>query len=136
MSSFLAEILLVEDEIDDAELLTRALLEKRPGTRVTVVRDGIEALRRVFGDGGEAALTPQLIVLDLNLPGLDGMEVLRCLTADARTARIPVVVLSGTCSPRDVGASRSYGARACIRKPFTRADLGRVAEMLTDQLHS
>src|SRR5690606_2291891 len=89
-----AEILLVEDETDDAELLTRALLEKRPGARITVVGDGVEALRRLFGDGDEAALRPQLIVLDLNLPGLDGMEVLRCLTADARTRRIPVVVLS------------------------------------------
>lgn len=134
MSRSLAEILLVEDELDDAELLTRALLEARPDTRVTVIHDGIEALRRLLGDGEEPAFTPGLIVLDLNLPGLDGIEVLRCLTANARTARIPVVVLSGTCSPRDVGASRSYGAKACIRKPLTRSDMRRVAEVLAGEL--
>ena len=135
MTSSLAEVLLVEDEADDAELLTRALTEMRPGTRVTVISDGVEALRQLLADDQEAALTPKLIILDLKLPGLDGIEVLRCLTANARTAKIPVVVLSGTCSPEDVGASRSYGAKACMRKPSSGGDMRRVAEVLAGQLH-
>jgi two-component system response regulator len=135
MSSTLADILLVEDEADDAELLTRALIEMRPGTRVTVIEDGVEALRQLLADDQDKALTPNLIILDLNLPGLDGMEVLRCITANARTAKIPVIVLSGTCSPQDVGASRSYGAKACMRKPFSGGDMRRLAEVLAGQLH-
>src|SRR5688572_2632748 len=126
MGSILADVLLVEDEADDAELLTRALLEMRPGTRVTVIEDGVEALRQLLADDQDKALTPKLIILDLNLPGLDGMEVLRCITANARTAKIPVIVLSGTCSPQDVGASRSYGAKACMRKPFSGGDMRRL----------
>jgi two-component system, response regulator len=130
-----ADVLLVEDEADDAELITRALVTLRPGTRVIVATDGVEALRRLFDDDIEAALRPQLIVLDLNLPRLGGMHVLRCIHADARTAKIPVVVLSGTCSPEDVGASRSYGAKACMRKPHSGGDMRRLCEILTSQLH-
>ena len=135
MSSSPAEVLLVEDVADDAELLTRALREMRPGTRVSVVRDGVEALRCLLADDEDGAALPKLIVLDLKLPGLDGMEVLRCLTSDKRTAKIPVVVLSGTCSPEDVGASRSYGAKACMRKPLSGGDMRRVVELLAGQLH-
>jgi CheY-like chemotaxis protein len=130
-----AEVLLVEDEADDAELLTHALLQMRPGTRVTVVSDGVEALKRLLGDGNEAAPAPNLIILDLNLPRLDGMQVLRCIHADARTRKIPVLVLSGTCSPEDVGASRSYGAKACMRKPHSGGDMQRLAEVISDELH-
>ena len=135
MSSPLADVLLVEDEADDAELLTRALQEMRPGTNVTVIEDGVEALRQLLADDQDKALRPKLIILDLNLPGLDGMEVLRCITANARTAKIPVIVLSGTCTPQDVGASRSYGAKACMRKPFSGGDMRRLAEVLAGQLH-
>jgi CheY-like chemotaxis protein len=135
MSGSLAEVLLVEDEADDAELLMRALTDLRPGTSVAVITDGVEALRQLHADDQEAALTPKLIILDLNLPGLDGIEVLRCITANARTAKIPVIVLSGTCSPEDVGASRSYGAKACMRKPFSGGDMRRLAEVLAGQLH-
>ena len=135
MSGTLADVLLVEDEADDAELITRALIELRPGTSITVIEDGVEALRQLLADDQDKALTPKLIILDLNLPGLDGMEVLRCITANARTAKIPVIVLSGTCSPQDVGASRSYGAKACMRKPFSGGDMRRLAEVLAGQLH-
>jgi two-component system response regulator len=111
------------------------LLEMRPGINVTVINDGVEALRQLLAEDQEAALVPSLIILDLKLPGLDGIEVLRCLTANARTAKIPIVVLSGTCSPEDVGASRSYGAKACMRKPSAGGDMRRVAEVLAGQLH-
>jgi len=131
-----AEVLLVEDEADDAELLTRALLQMRPGTIVTVVSDGVEALKRLHGDDQNTPpLRPNLIILDLNLPRLDGMQVLRCIHADARTRKIPVVVLSGTCSPEDVGATRHYGAKACMRKPQNGGDMQRIAEVITGELH-
>jgi CheY-like chemotaxis protein len=129
------EVLLVEDADDDAELLARALVTRRPGTRIGVVHDGVEALKQLQGDGVDAVIAPKLIILDLNLPLLDGIEVLRCLTADKRTARIPVVVLSGTCSPEDVGASRSYGAKACMRKPHCGGDMVRLVEVLASELH-
>jgi two-component system response regulator len=129
------DVLLVEDEPDDAELLTHALNALRPGTSVAVAADGVEALQRLLNDDAEAALQPKLIVLDLRLPRLDGFQVLRCITADARTAKIPVIVLSGTCSPEDVGASRSYGAKACMRKPHCGGDMQRLAEMLQSTLH-
>ena len=129
-----ADVLLVEDEADDAELLTHALVAIRPGTRVAVASDGVEALQRLFDDDSAAALRPKLIVLDLRLPRLDGFQVLRCINADARTAHIPVIVLSGTCSPEDVGASRSYGAKACMRKPHSGGDMQRLAEFLSIEL--
>jgi two-component system response regulator len=135
MGSSPADVLLVEDEADDAELITRALVALRPGTRVAVATDGVEALRRLLDDDAASALQPKLIVLDLNLPRLGGMTVLRSLRANERTAKIPVVVLSGTCSPEDVGASRSYGAKACMRKPHSGGDMQRLAEVLTSQLH-
>ena len=130
-----SDVLLVEDVDDDAELLTRALMKRRPGTRVTVVHDGVEALRKLHGDERGPALQPRLIVLDLHLPSLDGIQILRYLTADKRTAGIPIIVLSGTCSPEDVGASRSYGAKACIRKPHSGGDMNRLMDMLTSELH-
>jgi len=133
MTEAAADILLVEDEADDAELLTRALLAERPGTRVRVVSDGMEALRQLLGEGNDPK--PQLIILDLNLPGLNGMELLRCLTGNARTADIPVYMLSGSCSPEDVGASRSYGAKACMRKPSSASDIRRVVQLVTRSLH-
>ena len=135
MQGSLSDVLLVEDMDDDAELLMRALMKRRPGTRVTVVQDGVEALRKLHGDERAPALQPRLIVLDLHLPSLDGIQILRCLTADKRTAGIPIIVLSGTCSPEDVGASRSYGAKACIRKPHSGGDMNRLMDMLTSELH-
>ena len=135
MQGSLSDVLLVEDMDDDAELLTRALMKRRPGTRVTVVHDGVEALRKLHGDALDPALQPRLIVLDLHLPSLDGIQILRCLTADKRTAGIPIIVLSGTCSPEDVGASRSYGAKACIRKPHSGGDMNRLMDVLTSELH-
>jgi len=136
MQGSLAEVLLIEDAVDDAELLTHALLKWRPGTRVTVVPDGIEALRWLHDDRRNGVPMPHLIVLDLHLPILDGIQVLRCLSADSRTAGIPVIVLSGACSPEEVGASRSYGARACVRKPGNGGDMQRVIEFLTCELQS
>ena len=130
-----SDVLLVEDANDDAELFTRALMKRRPGTRITVCQDGVEALRKLHGNGQEPAIQPRLIVLDLRLPSLDGLQILRCLTADKRTARIPIVVLSGTCSPEDVGASRSYGAKACMRKPHSGGDMNRLMDMVASELH-
>ena len=129
------DILLGEDQPDDAELLKRALAGWHPDASVTVIDNGLDALRQLTSEDPAEALTPKLIILDLNLPGLDGMQLLRCITSNARTARIPVIMLSSSCSPEDVGASRHYGAKACMRKPFSGGDMDRLGELVARQLH-
>jgi len=129
MGESAADVLLVEDDSDDAELLIRELRRRRPGTSVRVARDGVEALE-CLQNGSGIKFPPKLVILDLSLPRLNGMEVLRCLRADRRTSAIPIVVLSGTCSPEDVGATRGYGARACMRKAHSGGDLERIVDVL------
>ena len=128
------DVLLVEDQPDDADLLIHALRDFRPDMAVVVARDGLEALHHLLGDGEGRVTIPRLVVLDLRLPVLGGFEVLRSMRSDDRTARIPVIVLSGSCSPEDVGASRSYGAKACLRKPRTSREMRSVASSLVSAL--
>ena len=128
-------ILLVEDNPDDAELTLRALKKNNIANQVTVVRDGAEALDYLFGAGSHAGRDlkkqPALVLLDLKLPKIDGLEVLRRMRADARTRLMPVVVLTSSREERDLVESYSLGANAYVRKPvnfvqFTQAvrDLG------------
>lgn len=106
-------ILLVEDNPDD-ELLTRRAFEKnRIGNRIVVAHDGVEALELLFG-GGEL---PQLVLLDLKLPRVDGLEVLRRMRADDRTRLLPVVVLTSSREERDLVESYRLGANSYVRKP-------------------
>jgi len=133
MGESAADVLLVEDDSDDAELIIRELCRRRPGTSVRVARDGVEALDCLHSGVG-IEFPPKLVILDLSLPKLNGMDVLRCLRSDRRTSKIPIVVLSGTCTPEDVGATRSYGARACMRKSHSGGDLERIVDVLTKQL--
>jgi two-component system response regulator len=106
-------ILLVEDNPDD-ELLTRRAFEKnRIGNRIVVAHDGVEALEILFG-GGEL---PQLVLLDLKLPRIDGLEVLRRVRADDRTRLLPVVVLTSSREERDLVESYRLGANSYVRKP-------------------
>jgi len=134
MEESAADVLLVEDDSDDAELLVRELCRRVPGTSVRIARDGVEALD-CLQNGAGIRFPPKLVVLDLSLPRLNGIEVLRQLSANRATARIPVVVLSGTCSPEDVGATRSYGAKACMRKAHSGGDLKRIVDVLARELH-
>ena len=114
-------ILLVEDNPDDAALTLRALKKNNIMNEVIVARDGVEALDYLHG-GGEYADRdvfdlPQLILLDLKLPKLDGLEVLKRVRADERTALQPVVVLTTSVEEQDVISSYKLGANSYIRKP-------------------
>jgi two-component system, response regulator len=114
-------LLLVEDNGSDEKLTLRALKKSGVPHDVDVVRDGVEALEYVFGTGSHAqragAPLPALVLLDLNLPLLDGIEVLRRLRAHARTRLLPVVVLTSSREDEDILRSYTCGANAYVHKP-------------------
>ena len=114
-------ILLVEDNVDDEVLAVRALKKNNVVNEVVVARDGVEALDYLFGTGAYAgrdlSLQPGVILLDLKLPKLDGLGVLRRLRADERTRRLPVVVLTSSKEQQDLLQSYGLGANSYIRKP-------------------
>lgn len=126
-------ILLVEDNTDDADLATRAfeMSDLRPA--VVVVRDGVEALDYLFGTGPHAEMPPPapgLVLLDLNLPRVDGLEVLRRLRADKRTRHLPVVVMTSSLRDDDIQRSYALGANSYIQKPVKFSEFRRTAETL------
>lgn len=107
------EILLVEDDPADVELTLRALSRHNLTNRVRTARDGVEALEYLFGN----APLPKLVLLDLKLPKMNGLEVLRHLKADARTHRIPVVMLTSSREAPDIAEAYELGANSYIVKP-------------------
>ena len=115
------EILLVEDNPQDLELALRALEKAKISNRIQVARDGAEALEFVFGEGPHAGrkLTdgPKVILLDLKLPKVDGLEVLKRLKGDPKTRMIPVVILTSSKEQRDVVESYQLGVNSYIVKP-------------------
>lgn len=113
------EILLVEDNPHDVELTLRALKKHNLANKVHIARDGEEALKFVFGhlEKGAGGESPRLILLDLKLPKVDGLEVLRALKADERTKTIPVVVLTSSQEDRDMVESYALGVNSYITKP-------------------
>ena len=114
-------VLLVEDNPDDEALTVRALKKNHVTNEVVVVRDGVEALDFLFCAGAYASRDPgelpELILLDLRLPKVDGVEVLRRLRADQWTQELPIVILTSSNRDRDMVDSLHYGANAYIRKP-------------------
>lgn len=114
-------ILLVEDNSDDEALTLRALKKNNIHNEVVVARDGVEALDYLFGTGVYAGrdlgIMPQLILLDLKLPKIDGLQVLQRLRADQRTRLLPVVILTSSKEQQDVIEGYSLGANSYIRKP-------------------
>lgn len=116
-----AEILLVEDSDDDAELTTRALRKHNIANTLLHVKDGAEAMDFLFGTGAYAGRIvgsgPRVILLDLKLPKVDGMEVLRRLKSDDRTRNTPVVILTSSREERDIIDGYRLGVNSYIQKP-------------------
>ncbi len=114
-------ILLVEDNPDDEALTLRALKKNNIRNEVVVARDGVEALDFLFATGAYAdrdiRIMPQVILLDLKLPRVDGLEVLRRLRADDRTKCLPVVILTSSSEEVDIIKSYHLGANSYVRKP-------------------
>lgn len=131
----LAEILLVEDDSSDAELTLLAFRKARIANHVRVVRDGEEALEYLFGSGEQTARRiagqPAVILLDLNLPKIGGLEVLARLKADPRTQKIPVIVLTASQRSPDIQESRRLGADAYIVKPVDFQNFSQVTPRLS-----
>jgi two-component system response regulator len=127
-------ILLVEDNPDDELLTLRALKKSNILNEVVVARDGAEALDYLFGTGvhagREASRMPQVVLLDLRLPKVDGLEVLQRLRADERTRLLPVVVLTSSDEEQDIVKSYSLGANSYVRKPVDFAQFSEAVRQL------
>jgi two-component system response regulator len=127
-------ILLVEDNADDVELTLRAFRKSKVLNEIVVVRDGVEALDYLFSTGTHAGrdqkAMPEVILLDLKLPKIGGLEVLRRLRAEERTRRIPVVVLTSSSEERDILSSYDLGANSFVRKPVDFAQFVLAAQQL------
>jgi len=124
-------ILLVEDNPDDVELTLRALRKHKLANHIEIARDGEEALDFLFCRGAYANRSfdhpPRLVLLDLKLPKVDGLEVLRALKSDPRTKAIPVVILTSSREEKDMVNSYKLGVNAYIQKPV---DFKQFSEMV------
>ncbi len=128
------EILLVEDNASDVELALHALRKHQVTNRVVVARDGAEALDFIFGKGTQknraVADAPKVVLLDLKLPKVDGLEVLRRLKGDPRTRLIPVVVLTSSREEPDIAESYRLGVNSYIVKPVDFDQFSAAVEQL------
>jgi len=126
-----SRILLVEDNPDHQELTLMTLAENNVLNEIIVASDGIEALEYLFGTGRHAGRDPRdvpaLVLLDLKLPKLGGIEVLRQIREDERTRYVPVVILTSSSEEEDIVASLENGANSYVRKPV---DFGRFVEQV------
>jgi two-component system response regulator len=127
-------ILLVEDNSDDVEITLRAFRKSNVLSEIVVVRDGVEALDYMFAAGTYAGRKtdppPDVILLDLKLPKVGGLEVLRRLRGEERTRRVPVVVLTSSNEEKDIQSSYDLGANSFVRKPVDFTQFMEVARQL------
>jgi len=123
-------ILLVENNADDEALTLRALKKNMIANDVSVARDGAEALEYLFAYDRPGVNLPDLILLDLNLPKVDGLEVLRRIRADERTAITPVVLLTSSKEQEDIVAGYRCGANGYVRKPVKFSDFAEAVRVL------
>jgi two-component system response regulator len=129
-----ADLLIVEDNPSDVELILRILKRDRGNLRITVLRDGAAALDYLFGSGpfterGPSVL-PRVIVLDLKLPKIDGLQVLRQIRSDARTRHVPVIMMTSSSEPKDVSRSYELGVNSYLVKPVEYGKLVEYIEIL------
>lgn len=129
-------ILLVEDNEDDADLAIYALRKNNILGELVVARDGVEALDYLFGEGSyegrDMSIMPQMILLDLKLPKIDGLEVLRRLRQGEHTKHLPVVILTSSREEKDVLNGYNLGANSYIRKPV---DFKQFVESIKQMVH-
>ncbi len=127
-------ILLVEDNPRDVELTQRALEKSNVGNGIRVVEDGAEALNFFFGEDGKSGCSgeecPVVVLLDLKLPKVDGLEVLRRMRASEKTRRIPVVVLTSSSEESDLISSYNLGANSFVRKPVKFSEFAEAIKQL------
>ena len=127
-------ILLVEDSADDVELARRAFGKSNIASTIVVARDGAEALEYLFATGAhagrDARILPEVVLLDLKLPRIDGLEVLGRIRADERTRRIPVVILTSSNEAQDVIRGYNLGANSFVRKPVEFAQFLEAAKQI------
>jgi two-component system, response regulator len=127
-------VLIVEDNQDDLDLALRAFEKSRVANEIAVARDGEEALDYMFAVGDHAGRQgkplPEMVLLDLKLPRVDGIEVLRTLRADPRTRRVPVIMLTSSNEDRDLLASYELGANSFVRKPVDFAEFVQAVHQL------
>ncbi len=128
-------ILLVEDNPDDVELTLRALKKYHVKNQINVVRDGAEALDYLFATGAYAdrdtTRMPTVVILDLKLPKVDGLEVLQRMRADERTKLVPVVILTSSKEEQDMVNSYEFGANSYVRKPVDFTQFVEAARQLS-----
>jgi two-component system response regulator len=126
-------ILLVEDRADDVELTLRAFQKANVANDIVVAGDGEEAIDYLFATGGHTGrdpVMPQVVLLDLKLPKLDGLGVLRRMRADERTRRLPVVIMTSSNEEKDVISGYNLGANSFVRKPVDFAQFVEAAKLL------
>ncbi len=127
-------ILLIEDTPDDEKLITMSLKKSNIGNDLVVVRDGQEAVDYLFGRGPhagrDAKALPTVVLLDLKLPKIDGLDVLRMIRADERTKLLPVVILTSSDEERDRVESYNLGANSYVRKPIDFAEFAEAVKKL------
>jgi len=123
-------LLLVEDNADDEEMTIRALKGGNLANEIVVARDGAEAVELLVGQGCTAETLPAVVLLDLHLPKVSGLEVLRRMRADERTRIIPVVVLTSSADDEDRVASYELGCNSFVRKPVGFAAFGEAVRQL------
>jgi CheY-like chemotaxis protein len=128
------EIVLVEDNPNDAELITRSLKKHHLANKIVLLKDGAEALDFLFAkresNGQGSPLAPRVVLLDIKLPKVDGLEVLRQMKADERTREIPVVILTSSNQERDVATAYALGVNSFVTKPIKFDEFAKVVAEL------
>lgn len=127
------EILIVEDDPNDAELITRALKKHNLANKLILLKDGAEALDFLFGKGDFAQMDdgkPRVILLDLKLPKVNGIEVLRKIKSEERTKKIPVVILTSSREDRDLKDAYDLGVNSYVTKPIQFDEFAKVVSDL------